>query len=646
MGLRERQSNTEDLPRGFALRCHQQFSTPVDLLSSSSAVGRLVWGGGFDAFVNVLPVTPESVNEEQPLVADEMVLFYEGHVDSREKLGELLNLPDLGLASDGDLLLRAFQVWGSRLQRYVTGEYSFAVVNSSSGCVVAGRDSLGIKPLYYLTRADVLHVSSSLDLLLSGLDFTPSFDLEGLAEYLDEGVLRGKRTIFAGVKLVPPGHTLVRRSSSLSIHAAWRPEFGNEIDRKRPEDYEEQLRALLDEGVGNALRCLVPVCTELSGGLDSSTVTAVAARLVRAKRVPATSIATYSIVFRPEDPASERRYQEAVVHSYGLQNWPFDCTQYPMFGEYAGFVPCEPIAYLSRPIYDGPIREFVQREGMRTLLAGTGGDLLFDGNFGLPVYLCEWIRSRQWEPWLRDVRKYVKAGQYDLPTLALVSLGLSIARPDSPLQWLTPQARERQEDIRRTYLSSGIARSDHPAQALQFAAIERLAYVHPPKLFDWDERHPLMYRPLVEFMLGVPWELKISPEGNRFLQRAALKDILPELVRSRTDKEQSQPALLRGIEHNWWRIKRLASGKYLAELGVADPTRFYRLCERLSRGAPEWFMLPAVNALTFELWCELGGLQRVAQLQDHFRSIREIGLNAGRILTRSPRGRDDRVAVG
>jgi hypothetical protein len=110
MRLRQLESNRDRLPRGFVLRCRQDFSGPGQLLSSSCWAGCIVTGTGFDAFVNVLPTTPECVNEEQPLVADEKVLFYEGHLDDRKQVAQLLNAVECGLASDGEVLLRAFNL--------------------------------------------------------------------------------------------------------------------------------------------------------------------------------------------------------------------------------------------------------------------------------------------------------------------------------------------------------------------------------------------------------------------------------------------------------------------------------------------------------------------------------------------------------
>ena len=165
------------------------------------------------------------------------------------------------------------------------------------------------------------------------------------------------------------------------------------------------------------------------------------------------------------------------------------------------------------------------------------------------------------------------------------------------------------------------------ARALQFVMVRRNACVWRPKSFKWDDRHPLLYRPLVEFMLQVPWELKVSPVEDRVLQRRALRGILPESIRLRTGKTEVEASICQGLRRNWAIVKPLSSARHLAELGIVEPRGFQRQCEQIRHGyisKATGFALPW-GALIMERWLTLGGLAAIdARRSEHIESTREI----------------------
>jgi asparagine synthase (glutamine-hydrolysing) len=131
------------------------------------------------------------------------------------------------------------------------------------------------------------------------------------------------------------------------------------------------------------------------------------------------------------------------------------------------------------------------------------------------------------------------------------------------------------------------------------------------------ERHPLLNRELVEFMLQLPWEHKRSPSSDRVAQRRALVGVLPELVRAREEKGNAEAAFLYGLRLNWNRIQPLIKVPRLAECGFVDPSEFERVCRLMRHGVVQegssFTMQIAVLAL--ERWLSLGGLEQGAHLR-------------------------------
>ncbi|HWT07028.1 MAG TPA: asparagine synthase-related protein [Xanthomonadales bacterium] len=100
----------------------------------------------------------------------------------------------------------------------------------------------------------------------------------------------------------------------------------------------------------------------------------------------------------------------------------------------------------------------------------------------------------------------------------------------------------------------------------------------------YEQRHPLLYRPLVEFMAGVPWEQKLRPRCDRYLQRRALEGVLPELIRRRATKGNGNPAIVEGLRRSRDWIAYLCDDPQLAQRGIVDRERWRTVVRQASVG--------------------------------------------------------------
>jgi asparagine synthase (glutamine-hydrolysing) len=225
------------------------------------------------------------------------VLTYSGEIYNFQELrGELEGRGVVfDTRSDTEVLLRAYMEWGPAVVTRLNGMFAFAIWDGPKERLFLARDRLGIKPLFYAIRGRSLIFGSELKALLAHPEVASEVDDEGLAEVLVMGPLRTPgRGVYRGVSELRPGFTLLFDDKGARVARYWQLE-----SRPHTDDLDtttNKVRSLLEDTVRRQLISDVPICTLLSGGLDSSAITALAARFLReGGRGP---VDTYSIDFR------------------------------------------------------------------------------------------------------------------------------------------------------------------------------------------------------------------------------------------------------------------------------------------------------------------------------------------------------------
>ena len=594
-----------------------------------STDGALFESPTLTGFIRPLPVTPETLAETQPLRSHQTMLLYQGHVDNRGHLAQALDNQSLAGAPDGAVLLAAAEKWGHRLQQHVAGDYSFIAVNKRDSTVIAGRDPLGVKRVYYHATDDRLTVSSSLRLLLAGLDATPSLDPEGVAEFIRCGELAAMRTIYRQVHIVPPGHSLVWRNGSAQVVDAWMPNFGAELSAEPVAELEQECRSLLNAAVTAALRCRDRVCVELSGGLDSSTVTCIAANVWSTQARSGAPPIALSLTRGDDRDSAEAAYRREALNACRLPNQTIDVNPFVTFSPFIGEIPCEPLFHLADPAKYRPVRDLQIDLGLQTCLTGCGGDEVFAGNLDQPYFLRDWLRQLRLRRWWEGVQSYIRAGRSNLRRLCNLSIttGFASTGLDRP-HWLTVGDKHVAHEHYYARLVPKNATRRYQSQAMQLALI-RCAAIGQSRPYSWDERHPLLFRPLVEFMLRVPWSLKANSQSTRGLHRQTTVGILPEKLRIRETKGPSDSNILRDFSRSWATVKPLAEARSLGDYSFVDARRFFDACHRMSHGlvSRKESYLDLWNALVLERWLQLDGPRQGDLARSEYRRLRTSALS-------------------
>lgn len=288
--------------------------------------------------------------------------------------------------TDSEVLVHGYEEWGfAGLLRRIRGMFAFAIVDTARGELHLARDPLGKKPLFFRYAEGEMVFASSARALVKALPSTPEVDLTAVHDMLWHLYIPGPRTIFQGVEKLPPGHALtLARDGARHEFAHWQPDFLHPQRGVDDEEWLARIESALGEAIRRRLVADVPVGVLLSGGVDSSLVTALAARV--AGRVKTFSVAT-------QDPKmDESSYARAVAERYGTEHHPL-----PVRGDVRDGLP-QLVAAMGEPLGDASAANMfaisqLARQSVTVVLTGDGGD----EGFGGYSYYWAYYQAGRWQ---------------------------------------------------------------------------------------------------------------------------------------------------------------------------------------------------------------------------------------------------------
>jgi asparagine synthase (glutamine-hydrolysing) len=303
--------------------------------------------------------------------------------------------------SDTETILGLYELFGLRCVEYLHGMFAFVIWDGERRRLVAARDRLGIKPLYLLRHGDMLALASEIKAFLPLREWAPRLAGDRLGEYLIYRGLAGNGTLFAGVERLAPGELMVATAGQVRRERYWQlPHPVSALDpgeapaaltARGEQECAEELDALLDEVVREHLVSDVPLGTFNSGGVDSSLITALAAR---AGTQP---LNTYSVGFA--DPAfDESRFANLVAERFETRHHRLEVGG----EEYAEWLP-RAIWYHDEPLSHPHSVQLLRlsqlaKQRVTVVLTGEGSDELFGGyrRYRLPALLDRLPLPSRW----------------------------------------------------------------------------------------------------------------------------------------------------------------------------------------------------------------------------------------------------------
>lgn len=326
-----------------------------------------------------LSILDLSTAGNQPMASTDgrFVICYNGEVYNFADLAQSLAIDGLRSHSDTEVILNAFQKCGAAVASRFNGMFAFAMYDRLRQKLWLVRDRLGIKPLYYKVDAQGLAFASEIKALVTVDPAQAQCELSSMHEWLFYGNSLGERTLYQGVQQLLPGHTLELDIASFeySTWTYWSPQQQAALApvQESGADMVAEIRRLLEQAVRRQLVSDVPVGIFLSGGIDSSAITAFATRHYDGK------LATYSAGFDFDQGVNELPKARQIAQRYGTEHNEIHISGF----EIADTVE-KMVHHHDSPFSDAaniPLFLLASRVAGKTkvVLQGDGGDELFGG---------------------------------------------------------------------------------------------------------------------------------------------------------------------------------------------------------------------------------------------------------------------------
>ena len=275
--------------------------------------------------------------------------------------------------SDTEVILHAYAEFGEHCVHEFNGQWAFAIWDNKSHKLFLSRDRLGVRPLFYRVTPETFTFASEIKSLLALPGVPRELDLIALDQIFTFWFPIPPRTAFKEIKELPPGQSLTVEEGVVTTKHYWSPHFEPPQNHVREQDYADELRDLLLDATRLRLRSDVPVGAYLSGGLDSTLITA----LIR--QCTGVRLKTFSIRF--DDPEfDESPYQQEVVRFLETEHREVRCTHADI-----GRIFPDVIWHAEKPVLrtaPAPmflLSKLVRERDYKVVLTGEGSDEIFGG---------------------------------------------------------------------------------------------------------------------------------------------------------------------------------------------------------------------------------------------------------------------------
>jgi len=545
------------------------------------------WAEGNAGFGHtLLRTTFESEHEHQPHSLDGQIWItadarIDGQAELRQQLQANGRTVDAG-TTDAELILHAYHAWSENCLQHLIGDFSFAIWDGPQQKLFCARDQFGVKPFFYAEVGQHLAFSNTLECLLNNPAVSGKLNDLWIADFLlFERSLDPTATAYDDLRRLPPSHSLTWSVEGLSIKSYWTLPTNLGIRYRPAGDYVAHFKVLLEQAVADRLRTN-RVGVEMSGGMDSSSVAAVAKeKELLARQGQPFELHAHTVVYDHLIPDQERHYAGEVAKKLGIP------IHYQAADDYKLYERSEdPRMHGPEPVHNPDLArhtDYLKQVAAysRVVLTGWDGDALL--NEAPLTYFRTLFAQHRYAHLLFAMAKLLLTRPDQVMHGVWKRIRNKNTTPGQSAQpypaWINPELEQRFDLRQRWQRYQSATAVTHPLRPFAYRSYDYIR--NNPLFFDSQDagltrrpleyRHPLLDLRLVEYCLSLPplpWCIR------KEILRASMKGVLPESVRQRPKTPLGgfpYVERLQQPESRW--VDNLATGTALQTYVITDPPR-------------------------------------------------------------------------
>jgi asparagine synthase (glutamine-hydrolysing) len=453
--------------------------------------------------------------------------------------------------TDTETIVHLYEEQGHEFLKELNGIFALALYDENKNQLTLARDFVGVKPLYYYLDSDKLIFGSEIKAILAYEGLKKEIDAVALSQYITLGYVPSPKAIFRNIKKLPPAHLLVCDLSGVKFSRYWQLNYITEADtseKREEKEYSDELLRLLKGTVRRQLVSDVPLGILLSGGVDSSGITALATECLDKP------LNTFSIGFRNKGYYDERQYARKIAKAFDTNHYEFEVES-----EIQEVLP-QIVSYFDEPFADSSaiptyyVSQLASRY-VKVVLSGTGGDDILGGyrryishKVAKHLYIFPtWVLKLFLVP-LKAARpsRISSFSEYIL----LIKRFLDTAGLDDENRYFKIMSIFSQEEreklfIERNYTSKDNLFSLYFHEKAEDNFLNQALYVDlntylPDDLLVKEDRMtmawslegrvPFLDKEIIEFAATLPPDLKLKRFTTKYILKSALSKVLPPQI--------------------------------------------------------------------------------------------------------------------
>jgi len=548
------------------------------------------------------------VSGHQPMTSGSAGIVFNGeiynYVELRDSLKQLNHT--FNTTSDTEVILHMYHEYGFECISKLNGMFAFLLYDKEKKHIIAARDHFGIKPLYYYADQRCILFASEIKALLQHPYVKSEPNYDSIQEYFTFQYVLDDATLFKGIRKVIPGYYLTIDLQSMTIKARkfWEPKFI--VDTHHTEEYfVYELRRLLDDAVSIQMRSDVPVGAYLSGGMDSSIVTILAATQYNGRKIK-----TFTGAFHEGSQFNETSYAREVGSVCSAEMFEV----YPNEAEFIDLLPLL-IYHMDEPaagpgLFPQYIVSRLASKEVKVVLGGQGGDEIFGGyarfviaylEQALKGAICQTNEEGEHIVSLESILPNLPSLQQYLPMMRLfwsnnafepmdLRYFCLIDRSNGDLSLLSDDFRASYD---RNHIFSKFQQTFNHPDTLSYynkmvhydmvAGLPALLQVEDrvSMAVSLESRVPMLDHRIVDLITSMPPGMKFKGAEMKYILKKAVRDILPPIILNRKDK-MGFPVPL----HIWARnkvkdfFKDILLGPTCVNRNIFNPVQVEKLIEQ------------------------------------------------------------------